>query len=94
VIPALLGRELGAGVLGDKIPERALLTLELARLVAGLHPLGDLVDGVFLFSLGTVLDRMYGHWAPRLLERVFLVLAIVGYEMWKLAGLVVQRDLT
>lgn len=51
MIPSLLGRKLGPLLLGDEVPERAHLPLELARLVARLHPLGDLVHGVFLFGL-------------------------------------------
>jgi hypothetical protein len=43
MVPPLLGRELGPGLLGDEVAERALLALELARLVARLHPVGDLV---------------------------------------------------
>lgn len=41
MIPALLGRELGAGLLGDEASKRADLALELARLVVGLYPVCD-----------------------------------------------------
>lgn len=41
MIPALLRGELGAGLARDPVAERADLTLELARLVAGLDPVGD-----------------------------------------------------
>lgn len=51
VIPSLLGRELGSLLGGDEAPERARLPLELARLIARLDPLGDLVDGVLLLGL-------------------------------------------
>ena len=41
VISALLGRELGAGLPRDEVPEGADLALELAGLVVGLDPIGD-----------------------------------------------------
>lgn len=46
MIAALLGRELGAGFTRDPVAEGALLALELARLVAGLDPVGDVAAGV------------------------------------------------
>ena len=42
MVPALLGGELGARRVADPFPERAHLPLELARLVAGGDPVGDL----------------------------------------------------
>lgn len=41
MIAALLRRELRAGLAGDEVPEHGLLTLELARLVIGIDPVGD-----------------------------------------------------
>lgn len=46
MIPVLLSGELGTGLVGDEGAEDALLALELARLVAGFHPVEDV--GVFL----------------------------------------------
>lgn len=43
VVPAFLGRELGASVAGDPAPERADLALELARGITGFDPAGDAV---------------------------------------------------
>lgn len=42
MVPALLGREPGAGLRREEIPERARLPLELARRIAGLDPVRDL----------------------------------------------------
>lgn len=41
MVPALLWRELGSSLPRDPVPKDGLLTLELARLVAGFHPIGD-----------------------------------------------------
>lgn len=43
MVSPLLGRELGALVLGDPVSEGALLPLELSRLVTGIDPIGDIV---------------------------------------------------
>lgn len=45
VIPPLLGRELGPGLVRDPVAERADLPLELAALVRGVHPVRDLSCG-------------------------------------------------
>ncbi len=45
MVAAFLGRELGAGLGRDPVPERADLALELAARVAGLDPVGDLAGG-------------------------------------------------
>lgn len=42
MVAALLGRELRARLAGDPIAEDGLLALELARLVVGVNPVGDL----------------------------------------------------
>lgn len=47
VVPPLFRGELGAGLPRDEVAERALLALELARLVAGLDPVRDLGLGCF-----------------------------------------------
>jgi hypothetical protein len=41
MVTALLGRELSASLSRDPVPEDGLLTLELARLVGGVYPIGD-----------------------------------------------------
>ena len=43
VIATLFGREFGTALARDPVTERADLALELARLVAGLDPIGNLV---------------------------------------------------
>jgi hypothetical protein len=45
MVSALLWRELGAGLSRYPVPEDGLLTFELARLVAGFHPISD-VHGI------------------------------------------------
>lgn len=45
MVPRLLGRELGPGLVGDPVAERADLPLELAALVGGVHPVRDLARG-------------------------------------------------
>jgi hypothetical protein len=41
MVTALLRRKLSASLARDPIPEDGLLTLELARLVGGVHPISD-----------------------------------------------------
>ena len=43
MIAALLRREFRAGLAGDEAAEHRLLTLELARFVIGVHPVGDFI---------------------------------------------------
>jgi hypothetical protein len=43
MIAALLGWELRARLAGDEIAERRRLPLELARLIIGVNPVGDLI---------------------------------------------------
>lgn len=43
MIAALLRREFRTGLAGDEAAEHRLLTLELARLVIGVHPVGNFV---------------------------------------------------
>lgn len=43
MIAALLRREFRPSLAGDEAAEHRLLTLELARLVIGVHPVGDLI---------------------------------------------------
>lgn len=43
MIAALLRREFRTGIAGDEAAEHRLLALELARLVIGVHPVGDFV---------------------------------------------------
>lgn len=42
MVTALLRRELGARLAGDKAAEDRLLSLKFARLVIGVHPIGNL----------------------------------------------------
>jgi hypothetical protein len=50
MVAALLRRELRTRLAGDEATEHRLLTLELARLVIGVHPVGDfiLVSGLYI----------------------------------------------
>lgn len=54
MVPALLWRELCAGLTRDEAAEDRLLTLEFARLVIGIHPIGYLGR---ISSLIIVLER-------------------------------------
>lgn len=45
MVPPLLGGELGTGLAGDPVAERADLALELAALVGGEHPVRDFRAG-------------------------------------------------
>lgn len=51
MVAALLRREFRARFAGDPIAEDGLLPLELARLVIGINPVGDLVGGSSLRTL-------------------------------------------
>lgn len=62
MIAALLSLKLDAFLPGDRVTERALLTLELAGLVAGLNPLGDLA-GLQRFRVSPVPDLESARWA-------------------------------
>lgn len=42
MVAALLGGKLGIGFPGDPVAKDGCLALELARLVCGVHPVGDL----------------------------------------------------
>lgn len=53
MVTALLWRELRAGLTRDEAAEDGLLSLEFARLVIGIHPIGNL-SGVS--SLNAVLE--------------------------------------
>lgn len=50
MIAALLRREFRTGLTGDEAAEHRLLTLEFARLVIGVHPVGDfiLISGLYI----------------------------------------------
>lgn len=54
VVAALLGRELGAGLIGDPVTEGAGLALKLAALVAGLDPLRDVASGRRLYVVEAI----------------------------------------
>jgi hypothetical protein len=60
MIPPLLGWEPRAGVPRDPVPERALLALELAALVARLDPVGDFEAGTSLRWGGLVVGGGVG----------------------------------
>lgn len=53
MIAALLRREFRPGLAGDEAAEHRLLTLELARLVIGIDPVGDLgrITGLYTAKL-------------------------------------------
>jgi hypothetical protein len=50
VIAALLRREFRTGLAGDEAAEHRLLTLELARRIIGVDPVGDfiLISGLYI----------------------------------------------
>lgn len=71
MIAALLGGELGARIGRDPVAERALLALELARLVAGLDPVGHFEAGGSLSSGWASVSQLAGSGFEFLSNGVF-----------------------